>query len=108
MQPSLFSDRRVEKVKDVTAGKHGGNAESQAAFETIKKTLKESQRQVLEVVRRLGTATTEEVAIAMNKPVHSISGRMAENKRDGLIEATGEKRLTRSNIKAAVFRAVEK
>lgn len=88
---------------DVCERKHGGNAESQAAFERLSEHLTESRQDVLFAVSKKldGGATSKEVADALGKPLNAISGRLTELAREGWIERTGERR-----DGAAVWRAV--
>lgn len=75
--------------KDISQSKHGGNAESAAAFEAVKDSLNKCSRAVLAALRELGEANAKEVAEKLGKPLNAISGRFSELKRDGVIETTG-------------------
>lgn len=92
---------------DICASRHKGNAQSAAAFESIKPTLTARRKEVLEVVRRLETATGEEVADAMGVQVNVISGRLSDLKREGFIVPTGITRKTRGGNSAMSLRVAE-
>ena len=59
---------------------------------------------ILDRLRTHGPATREEVAIALGKEVHAISGRFTALLQAGLIEETDQKRPTRSGHQAVVVR----
>lgn len=87
---------------DICQNKHGGNAESQAAFESVEHSITKMQSYVfLEVSKSLSKGiTSKEVAEALGKPLNAISGRLTELAREGWIDRTGERREG-----AAVWRA---
>ncbi len=96
---------------DITSNRHGGNAESVAAFQSIKDRLPAQRKEVLHWITVYTKAhsgrglTVDELAEVMHKTPNAISGRVSELKRDGRIYKAGT-RLTRSGCKAAVLKAV--
>ena len=62
------------------------------AYEYLKANdkLKPAQKDVLQVLKELGTATSKRIAKKLNKPLHAISGRITELKDMGLIEVIGK------------------
>lgn len=59
---------------------------------------------IMEHMRAHGPATREEVAIALGKLVHQISGRFTALLEAGLLEETDQKRPTRTGHQAVVLR----
>ncbi len=76
---------------DICERKHGGNAESVAAFAQIADTLPEQRRRVYELILSKGEygATAQECADAFGVGINCVSGRLSELKRDGLIARVG-------------------
>ena len=62
------------------------------AYEYLKANdkLKPAQKEVLQVLKELGTATSKRIAKKLNKPLHAISGRITELKDMGLVEVIGK------------------
>lgn len=89
---------------DITARKHGGNAQSIAANPSAhsKAAMRQRIQSELRQRGRFG-ATTDELAICFNVPPNEISGRTAEMKRDGMVIENGNKRPTRRGKNAAVL-----
>lgn len=67
---------------DPSARKHGNDENSRAAWEKVVGDLNQRQREVCDAVfhQRHRGATAKEVATALNKPLHAISGRFTELK----------------------------
>jgi len=76
---------------DITKNKHGGNAQSNAAFEKIEETLTGSQNAVISVISLYKSVTSKEVAYRLNKPLNAISGRITELKAMGKIKQIGRR-----------------
>ncbi len=90
-------------AQDITARKHGGNAESE---EANLRTNKARDRARIITLLRERELTCEEVSLALSMPYTTCSARLSELKKDGLAVATGERRPTRSGSPAAVLRLV--
>jgi hypothetical protein len=71
---------------------HHGNIESQKAWQQTLHGLNRCQREVFEVFRQAypETRTPKEVAAQLDKPLHSVSGRMTGGKSLGILERTDE------------------
>ena len=88
---------------DITANRHGGNPESQAAFESRDR---DGDRQlVIEFLRRRGDqgCTADEFAAHVGRQLNTLSGRFSELKRDGVIVPNGQKRPTRAGCASKVY-----
>jgi hypothetical protein len=101
-QPGLF-DRPIRSA-DITQNKHKGNAESVLAFETNKERHENQRREILDIVKNTGLmgATTDEIVRDHGYGIQTVSARMSELKRAGLIVKIG-RRPTRSGSTAGVF-----
>lgn len=79
---------------DICENRHGGNAESAAAFERIRDGLPLVRQAVFDFIRERGEhgATVHEVAAHLGKTPNAVSGRLTELKADGWIERTDERR----------------
>lgn len=93
---------------DITAGRHGGNAESAEANDSIAAVKPTLRKRVVEYVRSRGTdgATSDEIEVALGMRHQTASARITEAKQLGLLEKTGTRRPTRSGHSAAVLVAV--
>lgn len=96
-QPSLFDwPAKAARAagRDITANRHGGNAESRKAFERIAETLSDARAEVLCVIGRAGSQgmTCKEAAAELGVGMNAISGRFTELKKWGYIAPTGEVR----------------
>jgi len=81
-----------ETMKDITQNKHGGNANSAAAYETIADTLTNRQNDVLSaLLRHPAGMTSKEVAEWLESPLNAISGRISELKAMGKIKEAGRR-----------------
>jgi len=81
-------------MKDITKNKHGGNAQSNAAFEKIEETLTERQEDILFLIADWGGedgATCRNIADLMGCGMNAISGRITELKRMGKIKQIGRR-----------------
>lgn len=77
---------------DITSNKHGGNAESVAAYKTIAHTLANRQNDVLSAfLRHPSGMTSKEVAEWLESPLNAISGRISELKAMGKIQQVGRR-----------------
>ena len=74
---------------DICANRHRGNAASRAANRRVAKS--EDRELVLGIIKSKGITYSKEIAAIMEKPLHTISGRLSELKALGLIEDTGER-----------------
>ena len=92
---------RAAADADVCSARHRGNAESE---EANRRTNKARDRARIITLLREREMTCEEVSLALSMPYTTTSGRLAEMKRDGHAEATGERRKTRTGCWAAVLR----
>jgi hypothetical protein len=69
---------------DITSNKHGGNPQSELAFEKVR-TYKDGNF-ILKYIEENGAGYLKQIARAMGKQKNEISGRFSELKRDKLIE----------------------
>jgi hypothetical protein len=83
---------------DITKNKHGGNAQSNAAFEKIEHKLNLKQKQVLATIRIAiiwkpitDGATCKEIAQRHHCGMNAISGRITELKAMGKIKQIGRR-----------------
>ena len=74
---------------DICQNRHGGNAESVAANQTVDKT--RGQQMVIGVLVK-HNATAKEIAAELGVGINVISGRCSELKRAGAAKATGVRR----------------
>lgn len=96
--------------RDVCENRHGGNSESMEAFVTTPATCRKKQRMAIQALakqRGLRGITTDEVAQHFNATPNSVSGRLSELKRDGLLIETDRRRPTRLAKMARVLVAAE-
>jgi hypothetical protein len=93
MSQSLFPSFDHQN-KDPSARKHGGNEQSQEAFDRIKDNLGGDCLTVYHFIISQGDlgATPKEIAAHMGKPLHSISGRVTTLKLATLVHPNGLKR----------------
>jgi len=79
-------------MNDITQKKHGGNANSAAAFETIADTLTNRQNDVLStLLRHPAGMTSKEIAEWLESPLNAISGRISELKAMGKVRESGRR-----------------
>lgn len=76
---------------DICESRHGGNEQSRAAFERTADSLPRSRQRVMEFIEAQGErgATAQECADALGVPIHKVSGRFSELKRDEQIVKVG-------------------
>lgn len=77
---------------DVCISRHRDNAASVAANERIRNSKSAFRAAVYELGRMLGEFTSKEIAVKLDKPLNSVSGRISELKAAGLIEETAYRR----------------
>lgn len=89
---------------DICRKRHGGARNSERANDRIQSFKPTLRNRVLAYIRLNDDrgATSHEIAAALNKPIHCISGRISELKRDSMVIDTGEDRGG-----AAIIRATE-
>jgi hypothetical protein len=99
-QPSLFNfdahgGASVPKPpEDITARKHGGNPQSEDAFQRQAPHIGRDQGEIMAWLMARGDrgGTAKEYAHDAGRELNTISGRFSELKRDGKIVPTGERR----------------
>ena len=99
----LFSNVNGRLVpRDVCARKHGGNEQSNAAFQSVQ--LNSSQRKVFAMLCEYGNfgQTVDGLSIALGTTPNAISGRLTELRIMGKIEKRGTRK-TRSGCSASVW-----
>jgi predicted Rossmann fold nucleotide-binding protein DprA/Smf involved in DNA uptake len=84
---------------DITANKHGGNPESEAAHKKRKPTAKAQRERVYRAILAAGLdgMTVHELAEKWNVAPNQISGRFSELKADGRIEKVGARKNKNGN-----------
>ena len=89
---------------DWCGSRHNGNAQSDAAFDSIKNDLTEMENEVLQFIERQGLrgSSIDEMAAATGKAPNQISGRFTSLKAANKIMKIGT-RPTRSGRSAGVF-----
>lgn len=75
----------MNQERDICAGKHGGNEESEAAFERALNGMPNARMAVFKACWRPGGVSCRELAAEWNVDMNTISGRFSELKRDDLI-----------------------
>lgn len=96
--------------RDVCENRHGGNPESVEAFLSTPPDCRTRQRIAIhKFAKSKGSygITTDEVAQELSVPPNSVSGRLSEMKRDGLLVETVHRRKTRMGKMARVLIASE-
>jgi predicted transcriptional regulator len=78
-------------MKDITQNKHGGNANSTAAFGAIKDELKPRQQLVYNTIIMREQSTVKDIAFWLGCGMNAISGRLTELKKMGKIKVTGRR-----------------
>ena len=89
---------------DWCGNRHNKNAQSDAAFDSIKNDLTDMENEVLQFIKRQGVrgASIDEMAAATGRSPNQISGRFTSLKASNKIVKIGT-RPTRSGRSAAVF-----
>jgi hypothetical protein len=92
-------------MSDITRNFHGGNAESQQAYLSVKEHTGALRILVVRFIYRqsLRGATCDEIERALMLSHQTVSARVTEAKARGEIVPSGERRPTRSGRKAAVY-----
>jgi hypothetical protein len=76
-------------MNDITANKHGGNAQSAAAFERAKRGFNRSRQDILDLLKlHPAGLTCKEMSTLLGKPMHKLSGRITELKELGQLNTT--------------------
>jgi predicted ArsR family transcriptional regulator len=96
----------LSEIPDITRNYHKGNAESEIANESIHSQKQAIRAKVLDAILKQ-PATCEELEERLGMSHQTVSARMSELKRDGLIEKNGT-RPTRSGRQAGVYKASPK
>jgi len=91
--------------QDITKNRHGGNEQSNDAFQKIESSLPERRAGVLLLIQNGGLTglTVHEAAKLLDTTPNAVSGRFTELKRSGLIEQIG-RRPTPTGCSAGVYR----
>jgi hypothetical protein len=87
-QPSL-----LDQI-DVCENRHGGSAESEAAFEKVVRDKQQMYERIIKLVTARGDygITVHEVAGAFGKTPNCVSGRLTELRMQGRLKKNGERR----------------
>jgi hypothetical protein len=104
MQPDLFASPPAYRA-GTAAGAARTSETSQAAAASLQPTLGARQAAVLRVIRDGRGATCAEVAEHLTLPMHSISGRIVELRKQGRIHDTGQRRAGPSGRLGTVWHA---
>ena len=76
-------------MEDITAGKHGGNAQSTAAFKKAKYGFSQARQDVVDLLKQHPDGLTcKEMSALLDRPMHKLSGRVTELKEMGVCVAT--------------------
>lgn len=90
---------------DITANYHGGADTSVAAYRSTPESVRIANRHlILDKIFELGSATSNELEILLQKTHQSVSPRITELAKMGSIIDTGERRLTLGNKMARVYK----
>lgn len=93
-------------MHDVCASRHRGSKESEVANERVSPSKAELRYRIVRWFFEHGPATCEQASIALGIRYSSMSARISELKRDGLLVPTGEHCKTSGGSPAAVLKAV--
>lgn len=90
----LTIDQVLRIAVDPCERKHKGNPQSVAAHEKVVSTKQETYKKLMAIIKARGPygATSKELAAAIGKPLHCVSGRLSETKAMGWIKENGERR----------------
>jgi len=91
------------EARDVCASHHGGNPESVAAFECIKRRAIDALKMVYDFIKAKGNAIPEEIERGLGLRRSTVGARCTEGKHLGLFRLTGERRRTSSGCSSAVL-----
>jgi len=99
----MYGTQTYTKEFDITAGRHGGNPESAAANEAVRRFKEELRRKIWLWFRDNGPAITEAAALALSLRMSTASARVSELRKGGCLVPTGTRRRTTSGCFAAVL-----
>ena len=91
----MNSQQQLDLIfRDPSARKHKNNPQSVAAHKRIARTKADTWKEITELIAARGEygATSKEIASALGKPLHYLSGRMSELKQMGRIKENGQRR----------------
>jgi predicted transcriptional regulator len=89
---------------DICSRKSHDNGGSPEAFTVAQESAATIRQRVVDLIRQRGTLTLDEACSLIAHPKHSLSARLAEAQRDGLIERMPEKRKNAIGISVSVYR----
>jgi predicted transcriptional regulator len=101
-QPSLF-DNPFSQPSDICRNYHGGNEQSEAANVAIQPRKQSMRMRILEWWTQ--ESTVEECELALGMKHQTVSARVSELRKDGLLQDTGRTRPTSSGSQAEILRA---
>ena len=79
---------------DITSGKHKGNPASNSAWENNHGRHANARERILQLIADAADGlTSKEIAAQLGWPIHCLSGRLSELKRDAKIRGTGVRRM---------------
>lgn len=101
-QQVMFSIKKEED--DICSRKHGGAETSVEADKTVRK--EKDREQVYGLIYHAGRFghTLDELCIMLNRAPNQLSGRLTELRMAGRIIISDEKRMTRNNCYARVYK----
>jgi hypothetical protein len=75
--------------RDITAGKHGGNAQSVAAYQKAMRGAAQARQDIVNLLKQHPQGLTcKEMSVMLNKEMHKLSGRITELKELGQVTST--------------------
>jgi len=77
---------------DITSRKHRGSPESVEAHDRVVQSKELMRERIMYVVQDRGDATSKEIAYALGKQLHAISGRCSELVMQGRLKKSGKRR----------------
>lgn len=84
------TDTDGRPLPDVCDRKHGGNEQSREAFERVAPTIPAVKADILAWLGRVGRGTPKQYAALVGKPLHAVSGRFSDLRRDLKIIETAD------------------
>jgi len=89
-QPDFWTDADLFATSDdICSNKHKGNESSELAMPS--KEAKANDRRIILNMLRERDMTSKIICAKMGKPLHCVTPRISELKRDGLVRETGER-----------------
>ena len=76
-------------MTDICMNRHKNNPQSLAANKRVNR--EHDRKRILEFLAQRGRSYSKQIAEALGKPLHTISGRLSELKEEQIIEETGNK-----------------